>query len=85
MKHSELRAGNFLIGYEGKIIKVGKVFIDSLAVGFLVLVAIRGFVPIWAICPLLKLMRIGCVALGFIKKIGSPNLDIPIQKTPVLL
>lgn len=34
MKHSELRAGNFLIGYEGKIIKVGTVFIDSQPCGW---------------------------------------------------
>lgn len=34
MKHSELRVGNFLIGYEGKIITVGKVFIDSQLCGW---------------------------------------------------
>lgn len=34
MKHSELRAGNFLIGYEGKIIKVRTVFIDSQPCGW---------------------------------------------------
>lgn len=34
MKHSELREGNFVIGYKGKVIMVGTVFIDSQPCGW---------------------------------------------------
>lgn len=34
MKHSELRAGNYLIGYEGKVMTVGTVFIDCQMCGW---------------------------------------------------